>query len=231
MQLLWKKIANSLWYCCLLDTSTTMYSSWRVGWDGQSLPSHCPSSPGFQLNSSRLFQSQQEDLPLPLPTWEQLSSSHFLLFPELWVSVSQTAPGNPCSQPQLELASSATLCLCIVGPGPGTWWLSSPRPLCIRLPMGPSVQSGWSSNWRKYSFLPRPSLISHNCAACRRLFLVFWEEGGFSLSLMNWMDESGLTWVWYFFHLAGQPVLMTPSVSQCSLSPHQYVHQCACPST
>lgn len=35
---------------------------------------------------------------------------------------------NPYNQPQLEIARPSSICPCINGPGPGTWWLSSPRP-------------------------------------------------------------------------------------------------------
>ena len=51
----------------------------------------------------------------------------------------------------------------------------------------------------KSSHLPTSTLISQNCAAWRRLFLVFLGAGGFSPSLMNCMDDVGLVLVWCFF--------------------------------
>ena len=105
------------------------------------MASHCPSSPGPQLNSSLLFQSQQEALRLP-PTYGQLSSSPFLLFPALSMCSTQTVLGSPCTRPLLGIARPAIPCPCTVGPGPGTWWLSSHGLRCIHLPMGWSARSG-----------------------------------------------------------------------------------------
>lgn len=59
------------------------------------MASHYPSSPGFQLNSSHLLQSQQEALSAASPTCKQLSSLSFLPFPGLLTSSTQTAPGKP----------------------------------------------------------------------------------------------------------------------------------------
>ena len=49
----------------------------------------------------------------------------------------------------------------------------------------------WTT-WGKCNFLPRSTLIFHAGAVCKRLFLVFLEDDGFSPSLMNWMDGVGL---------------------------------------
>ncbi len=59
-------------------------------------------------------------------------------------------------------------------------------------------RSVWTT-WGKCSFLPRSTLISHDCATCRRVFL---GEGGFSLSLINWIDGADLTCISRFFHLS-----------------------------
>ena len=62
-----------------------------------------------------------------------------------------------------------------------------------------SSLSGVCTTWGKSSLLPRSTLISQDCAAWRRLFLVFLGAGGFSLSLMNCMDGFGLVLFWRFF--------------------------------
>ncbi len=59
----------------------------------------------------------------------------------------------------------------------------------------------WTT-WGKCNFIPRSTFISRDCAACKRFFLVFLGEAGFSPSSMNWMYEADLTWVWHFFRLS-----------------------------
>ena len=59
----------------------------------------------------------------------------------------------------------------------------------------------WTT-WWKCNFLPRSTLISHAGAVCKKLFLIFMEDDGFSPSLMNWMDGVGLGWGWCFVRLS-----------------------------
>lgn len=58
-------------------------------------------------------------------------------------------------------------------------------------------------NLGKCNFLIRSTLISHECTIWKRPFL----DGGFSPSLMNWMDGDGLTWALFF---SSKPVLWGP---------------------
>ncbi|KAI2652627.1 hypothetical protein H4Q32_005876 [Labeo rohita] len=122
------------------------------------MASHCPSSPGLQLNSSSLLQSQQEALYAASPNLREVN---FLSLPAIprAVNVFQTdCSGKPL---QLQLL-----------------WLV-PFLSCSRSVSEPEVPDHMTTSGHRMFgltgesvvFYPGSTLISHDCAACRRLFL------------------------------------------------------------
>lgn len=215
------------------------------------MASHYPSSPGFQLNSSHLLQSQQEALSAASPN---LQAAIFLIFPAIPRAVNivhtdcagkplqPTSTGNSqvCHPLSLHYWSRSLFLVAFLSEASSQ--LSSHGTVgSIRIILFTSsdhmatsgLRDVWKT-WENCSFLPRSTFISHDCAACRRLFL---EEGGFSPSLINWIYEAGLTWVWRLFRLSCSKIsasVVVPSISplaKYSLEPHQYVRQCASPFT
>lgn len=132
---------------------TTTSSSWRVSSCGESLPIF-PWLPAWILP----IVPEPMRLSVLVPqNCKQLPSSKSLLFPELWSCSTKTVPETLCSRLCWEIARLDTLCPCIVGPWPGTWLLSSPRPHHNPLPTGQSVPLGWS-----YFLFPWPTWPSQS---------------------------------------------------------------------
>lgn len=183
------------------------------------MASHCPSSPGPQLASSLLFQSQQDALSAASPN---LRTAVFLSFPAIprAVSVFHTDCAGKPLHPTSTGNSQACHPLSLHCPT-RSWYLEDflscayPHPSShgtvssIRMiffdPSDHKTISGLSdvcTNWGKTSFLPRSTLISHICAAWRRPFLIFTGAGGFCPSLMNCINGVDLSLVCHFFSLS-----------------------------
>lgn len=144
--------------------------------------------------------------PVPEPTRESFCclpqavnsclSPPFPLFPALKASSTLTVLGNPCSRPLLDINRGChPLSL-------HCWSFSQPLShlffygTIISIRMILSVSSdhmdyvspqGCLENLGKLS-----TLISQVCSICMKLFLDFFVEGGFSPSLMSWMDVVSL---------------------------------------
>lgn len=126
-----------------------------------------PSSPGPKLNTSLLP-----------PSLQQPSSSS--CFPHSWEKFPARLPTSSGNrQPSSLQCWTRSWYFLAVRSGWSSW---PPQTIWLSL----VVWAVWAS-WRKCSFLPRSTLISHDAAVSRRSFLVFLEDGRFSLWLMSWI--------------------------------------------
>lgn len=128
-------------------------------------------SPGFQLTPI-LEQDAPPHHHQPVCCYHPLSSCYF-----------QTNKHSPTAQAVKTSATISAENSQICHPAQ---WFSSQRFPCIHPPVGLAVLLGSSSflcqnivRW-KYSLFPRSTFISHTCAVCRRVLLIFLEESVFS---------------------------------------------------